>query len=65
MIWNEFKKSHPDASPDELFKGAMELYNNYKKSGSLNKMYETAEKRFNEKKAAKKAAKKNNLSESS
>ena len=65
MIWNEFKKSHSSASPDELFQGAMNLYNNYKKSGSLTKMYEQAEKRFNEKKAAKKAEKSRNLSESS
>ena len=65
MIWNEFKKSNLTASPDELFKGAMNLYNNYKKSGSLTKMYEQAEKRFNEKKAAKKAEKNRNLSESS
>ena len=65
MIWNEYKKAHPNDSPEELFKGSMNLYNNYKKSGSLNKMYDDAEKRFIEKKAAKKAEKKRNLSESS
>ncbi len=57
MIWNEFKGKNANASPDELFKGSMELYNNYKKQGKLQSMYKEAEKRFEEKKAAKKAAK--------
>ncbi len=57
MIWNEFKGKNANASPDELLKGAMELYNNYKKQGKLESMYKEAEKRFADKKAAKKAAK--------
>ena len=54
MIWNEFKGKNANASPDELFKGAMNLYNEYKKKGELQNMYKEAEKRFAEKKAAKK-----------
>jgi hypothetical protein len=54
MIWNEFKGKNVGASPDELFKGSMNLYNEYKKKGSLEKMYKEAEKRFEEKRAAKK-----------
>ncbi len=58
MIWNEYKAKNADATPDELFKGAMNLYNEYKKKGSLESMYKQAEKKFAEKKAAKKEAKK-------
>ncbi len=58
MIWNEFKAKNSNATPDELFKGAMNLYNEYKKKGSLESMYKQAEKKFAEKKAAKKEAKK-------
>jgi len=58
MIWNEFKGKNSSASVDELFKGAMNLYNEYKKKGKLEDMYKTAEKRFNEKRAQKKADKK-------
>ena len=54
MIWNEFKGKNTNASLDELFKGAMNLYNEYKKKGELQNMYKEAEKRFAEKKAAKK-----------
>jgi hypothetical protein len=57
MIWNEFKGKNANASPDELLKGSMELYNNYKKQGKLESMYKEAEKKFADKKAAKKAAK--------
>ena len=57
MIWNEFKGKNPTVTPDELFKGTMNLYNEYKKKGELQNMYKQAEKKFEEKKAAKKELK--------
>ena len=57
MLWNKFKASNPNATPDELFKGAMDIYNQEKKKGNLENLYKEAEKKFEEKKAAKKAAK--------
>lgn len=57
MIWNEFKELNKTASPDELFKGAMKLYNDYKKQGKLESMYKDAEKKYEAKRAAKKNSK--------
>jgi hypothetical protein len=56
MLWNECKAKHTGATPDELYKGAINLYNEKKKEGVLEKLYRDAEKRFADKKAAKKAA---------
>ena len=56
-IWNEFKGKNASASPEELYNGAMKLYNDYKKQGKLESMYKQAEKDFEAKKAAKKASK--------
>ena len=46
MIWNKFKASNPTATPDELLNGSMDLYNQHKKKGELEKMYKEAEKKF-------------------
>ena len=56
-LWNKFKNANPNATPNELFAGAMKVYKEEKQKGTLEKMYKDTEREFEAKKAAKKSAK--------